>query len=176
MVHSYLTDAVALVLAGALIAYICFRLGLVPIVGFLIAGVIIGPNALGLVRDRALVDAAAEVGVMFLLFTIGIEFSLEKLAEMKTTIFAGGGLQVALATLGTLVLLLLFGVDWRSGLFTGFLVALSSTAIVLKLLADRNETKTAHGRIGLGILIFQDLEVVVMVLLVPMIGGTGGSR
>jgi CPA2 family monovalent cation:H+ antiporter-2 len=175
MEHSFLTDAVALVLAGALIAYVCFRLGLVPIVGFLLAGVVIGPNALGLVQDRALVDAAAEVGVMFLLFTIGIEFSLERLAAMKTAIFAGGGLQVALATLGTLLLLLLFGVDWTSGLFTGFLVALSSTAIVLKLLADRNETDTPHGRIGLGILVFQDLAVVVMVLLVPMLGGTGGS-
>ncbi len=175
MPHSFLTDSVALVIAGASIAYVCFRIGLVPIVGFLVAGVVIGPNALGLVHDQAVVDAAAEVGVMFLLFTIGIEFSLERLAEMKTAIFAGGGLQVALASLGTLALLLAFGVDWRSGLFTGFLVSLSSTAIVLKLLADRNETATAHGRIGLGILIFQDLAVVVMVLLVPMLGGTGGS-
>jgi CPA2 family monovalent cation:H+ antiporter-2 len=175
MAHSYLTDSVALILAGTSIAYVCFRLGLVPIVGFLVAGVVIGPSALGLVHDRALVDSAAEVGVMFLLFTIGIEFSLERLAEMKTAIFAGGGLQVALAAIGTLLVLLPFGVDWRSGLFTGFLVALSSTAIVLKLLADRNETATAHGRIGLGILIFQDLAVVVMVLLVPMLGGTGGS-
>ena len=175
MEHSFLTDAVALLLAAAAIAYLCFRLGLVPIVGFLVAGVLIGPNALGLVQDRALVDAAAEVGVMFLLFTIGIEFSLEKLTEMRTAIFAGGGLQVVLATVGTLLLLLAFGIDWRSGLFTGFLVSLSSTAIVLKLLADRNETTSPRGRIGLGILIFQDLAVVVMVLLVPMLGGTGAS-
>jgi len=175
MEHSFLTDAVALLLAAAAIAYLCFRLGLVPIVGFLVAGVLIGPNALGLVQDRALVDAAAEVGVMFLLFTIGIEFSLEKLTEMRTAIFAGGGIQVVLATLGTLLLLLAFGIDWRSGLFTGFLVSLSSTAIVLKLLADRNETTSPRGRIGLGILIFQDLAVVVMVLLVPMLGGTGAS-
>ena len=175
MPHTYLTDAVALILAGTTIAYVCFRLGLVPIVGFLLAGVVIGPNALGLVHNPAVVDATAEVGVMLLLFTIGIEFSLERLAEMKTAIFGGGDLQVVLASLGTMLLLLLFGVDWRSGLFTGFLVALSSTAIVLKLLADRNETNTAHGRIGLGILIFQDLAVVVMVLVVPMLGGTGGS-
>src|SRR4029453_9406607 len=99
---------------------------------------------LGLVHDREVVDAAAEVGVMLLLFTIGIEFSLGRPAEMKAAIFAGGGLQGALATLGTLLLLQLFGVDWRSGLFTGFLVALSSTAIVLKLLADRNETNAPH--------------------------------
>src|SRR5262249_4979097 len=116
MPHTFLTDAVVLLLAGTTIAYICFRLGLVPIVGFLLAGVVIGPNALGLVHDRAVVDATAEVGVMLLLFTIGIEFSLERLAEMKTAIFAGGGLQVVLASLGTLLLLVLFGVDWRIGL------------------------------------------------------------
>jgi monovalent cation:H+ antiporter-2, CPA2 family len=175
MEHSFLSDSVALLLAAAAIAYLCFQLGLVPIVGFLVAGVLIGPNALALVQDRALVDAAAEVGVMFLLFTIGIEFSLEKLTEMRTAIFAGGGLQVVLATLGTLLLLRVFGIEWRSGLFTGFLVSLSSTAIVLKLLADRNETTSPRGRIGLGILVFQDLAVVVMVLLVPMLGGTGAS-
>jgi K+:H+ antiporter len=173
--HTFLTDAVALLLAGAGIAFVCFRLGLIPIVGFLVAGVVIGPHALGLVHDPALVDATAEVGVMFLLFTIGIEFSLEKLAEMKRAIFAGGGLQVTLATAGTMALLAPFGVDWRSGLFTGFLAALSSTAIVLKILADRNETNTTPGRLGLGILIFQDLAVVVMVLLVPMLAGGGGS-
>ena len=89
---------------------------------------------------------------------------------MKTVIFAGGGLQVALAVARhSGCCCSLFGVEWRSGLFTGFLVALSSTAIVLKLLADRGETDTPHGRIGLGILIFQDLAVVVMVLLVPML-------
>ena len=87
MEHStFLTDAVALLLAGAAIAYLCFRIGLVPIVGFLVAGVVIGPNALGLVHDRAMVDRAAEVGVMLLLFTIGIEFSLARLAEMRTAI------------------------------------------------------------------------------------------
>jgi CPA2 family monovalent cation:H+ antiporter-2 len=175
MEHGFLSDAVALLLAGAGIAYLCFRLGLIPIVGFLVAGVVIGPHALGLVHDPALVDAMAEVGVMFLLFTIGIEFSLGKLAEMKQAIFAAGGLQVVLATLGTIALLAVFGVDWRSGMFTGFLVALSSTAIVLKILADRNETASMHGRLGLGILIFQDLAVVVMVLLIPMLGGSGGS-
>ncbi len=106
MEHGFLADAVALLVAGAAIAYVCFRLGLVPIVGFLVAGVVIGPSGLGLVHDRALVDAAAEVGVIFLLFTIGIEFSLEKLAQMKTAIFAGGGLQVALASVGMMALLL----------------------------------------------------------------------
>lgn len=171
----FLTEVVALLIAGAAIAYVCNRFGLVPIVGFLLAGVVIGPNALGLVRDRELVDAAAEVGVILLLFTIGIEFSLAKLARIKRLIFGGGGLQVGLATLLTMGVLALFGVGWRAGLFTGFLVALSSTAIVLKLLGDRGETNEKQGQVGLGLLIFQDLAIIVMVLLVPMLSGSGGS-
>jgi CPA2 family monovalent cation:H+ antiporter-2 len=172
---AYLTDAVALVVAGAIIAYICFRFRLVPIVGFLLAGVLIGPHALGLARNLELVDAAAEVGVILLLFTIGIEFSLEKLSRIKRLIFLGGGLQVALASLATMGILALFGVGWRVGLFTGFLVALSSTAIVLKVLSDRGETSSEQGQVGLGLLIFQDLAIIVMVLLVPMLSGAGGS-
>ena len=171
----FFAEAAALICAGALVAFVCWRLRLVPIVGFLLAGVLIGPHALGLVRDHALVDAAAEVGVILLLFTIGIEFSLERLARIKRLIFAGGGLQVGLAALATTVVLSAFGVGWRAALFTGFLVALSSTAIVLKVLADKGETGDAHGQASLGLLIFQDLAIVVMVLLVPTLGGAGGS-
>ncbi len=93
----FMTEVVALIVAAAIIAYICFRLRLVPIVGFLIAGALIGPNAFGLVRDRELVDATAEIGVILLLFTIGIEFSLEKLARIQKLIFGGGTLQVGLS-------------------------------------------------------------------------------
>ena len=171
----FFTEAAAIVAAGAVVAYVCQRLRLVPIVGFLLAGVLIGPHALGLVRDQGMVDAAAEVGVILLLFTIGIEFSLERLARIKRLIFVGGGLQVGLATLATTGLLAAFGVGWRAGLFTGFLVALSSTAIVLKVLADKGETSDAHGQVALGLLIFQDLAIVVMVLLVPTLGGGAGG-
>ena len=171
----FLLQAVAIVVAAAVIAYLSSRIGLVPIVGFLIAGVIIGPHALGLVEDPALVNDAAEIGVILLLFTIGIEFSLEKLWRIKTLIFGGGGLQVTLASLAVLAVLTAFGVEWRAALFTGFLVSLSSTAIVLKLLGDRGETASPHGQVTLGLLIFQDLAVIVMVLVVPMLGGEGGS-
>ena len=174
-VPHYLTEIVALIVAGAVIAYVSFRLKLVPIVGFLIAGVIIGPNALGLVRDQEIVDATAEIGVILLLFTIGIEFSLEKLASIQRLIFGGGTLQVGLSTLAVTGLLAAFGVDWRVGLFTGFLVALSSTAIVLKVLGDEGETNSASGQAALGLLIFQDLAIVVMVMVVPMLGGAGGG-
>jgi len=144
-VPQYLTEIVALIVSGALIAYISFRLKLVPIVGFLLAGVLIGPNALGLVRDQEIVDATAEIGVILLLFTIGIEFSLEKLARIQRLIFGGGSLQVGLSTLAVVTLMMLFGADWRIGLFTGFLVALSSTAIVLKVLGDTGENNSEKG-------------------------------
>lgn len=174
-IPQYMTEVVALIVAGAIIAYVCFRLRLVPIVGFLLAGVLIGPNAFGLVKDQALVDATAEIGVILLLFTIGIEFSLEKLAKIQKLIFGGGTLQVGLTTLAVTILLALFGIDWRIGIFTGFLVALSSTAIVLKLLGESGETNSEPGQIGLGLLIFQDLAIVLMVLLVPTLAGSGGS-
>ncbi|WP_245846061.1 cation:proton antiporter [Longibacter salinarum] len=157
------------------IAYVCYRLKLVPIAGFLIAGVIIGPSALGLVDDIELVNTLAEIGVILLLFTIGIEFSLDKLARIKRLVLGGGALQV----FGTMAVVtgicLALGVDWRSALFTSGLVALSSTAIVLGLLSDRGETDTPVGQSGLGILIFQDFGIIVMVLLVPLIGGGEGS-
>jgi CPA2 family monovalent cation:H+ antiporter-2 len=172
---AFLPEVVALFVAGAAIAYVCHRLGLVPIAGFLIAGVVIGPHALGLVKDQALVDAAAEVGVILLLFTIGIEFSLEKLGRIQRLIFGGGGLQVVLASLATLGLLALFGVSWKAALFTGFLVALSSTAIVLKLVGERGEADAPQAQVALGLLIFQDLAIIVMVLLVPMLAGKGGG-
>ncbi len=171
----FLAEATICILAGAAIAYLCSRLGLVPIVGFLATGVVIGPNALGLVTNQEMINEAAELGVILLLYTIGIEFSLDKLGKIKKLIFGGGGLQVGLVTLMTTLLLSAFGIDWKVGVFTGFLVALSSTAIVLKLLGDRGETGAPHGQVGLGLLIFQDLAIIAMVLLVPALAGQGGS-
>ena len=171
----FLAETVAVVCAAAAIAYLSFRAGLLPIVGFLLAGVVVGPHALGLVRDPALVDAAAEAGVILLMFTIGIEFSLDRLSRIKRLIFVGGGLQVVLSVLATMGVLALFGVDWRAGLFTGFLVSLSSTAIVIKVIADRGDTAADYGQVSMGLLIFQDLAIIMMVLLVPMIGGGGGG-
>ena len=109
----FFVELTALFVASALIAYVCFRFGLTPIIGFLIAGVIIGPNALGFVQDRELIDAAAEVGVILLLFTIGIEFSLETLAKISRLIFIGGGLQVGLTIGLTSIILLIVGLPWQ---------------------------------------------------------------
>jgi CPA2 family monovalent cation:H+ antiporter-2 len=172
---AYLPELTALVVGAALVAYVGFRLRLVPIVAFLLTGVVIGPNALGLVNDQEIVDAAAEVGVLLLLFTIGLEFSLDRLKDLRRPMFVGGGLQVALATLVTFAVLMAAGVDADVALFTGLLVSLSSTAIVLKVLADRAEITSDHGRLAVSVLLFQDLAVVAMVLMVPVLGESGGS-
>ncbi len=166
----FLSEMIALFAASAVLAWVCQRLKIVPIVGFLVAGVLIGPFGLGVVQDQALVNATAEIGVILLLFTIGVEFSLQKLASIRRFIVLGGGLQVAATVALVSLVLLAFGVDWKAGVYTGCLVALSSTAIVLKLLSDRGQMDSPAGRISLGILILQDLSIVVMVLLVPLLG------
>lgn len=171
----FLVEVAALVVAGALVAYLGHRVGVVPIVGFLLAGVAIGPNALGLVEDREMVDAAAEVGVILLLFTIGLEFSLGRLARIRRPILVGGGLQVVGAVAAVGAILLLAGVDWRAAVFTGMLVSLSSTVIVLKVLGDRGELNAPTGQVALGLLLFQDLAIVGMALVVPPLGGEGTS-
>ncbi|MFT4604023.1 MAG: CPA2 family monovalent cation:H+ antiporter-2 [Rhodothermales bacterium] len=171
----FLNEMVALFVAAVGIAYVCYRLRLVPIAGFLIAGVIIGPSALGLVQNQELVDMLAEIGVILLLFTIGMEFSLEKLSKIGRAIFVGGGLQVALTVSIVTGVLVAIGVDVRAGIYTGCLIALSSTAIVLGLLAERDETDTPVGKLSLAVLIFQDLAIIVMVLMVPILAGSGGS-
>jgi len=172
---SFLNELVALFLVSVVIAYLCYRLKLVPIVGFLIAGVIIGPNALALVRDQELVDILAEIGVILLLFTIGIEFSLEKLNRIRKAILVGGGLQVTITTFAVVGFLAAFGVSLNTAIYTGFLVALSSTAIVLGLFTQRSETDTPVGQLSLAVLIFQDLAIIVMVLLVPILAGQSES-
>jgi CPA2 family monovalent cation:H+ antiporter-2 len=171
----FLTDVVALFAVCVVLTYICHRLGLVPIVGFLLAGVALGPSALGLVDDEALINGMAEIGVILLLFTIGIEFSLATLAKIARFIVIGGGVQVSVTIALVVALLMPFGIDLGPAIFTGCLVALSSTAIVLTLLADRSETSTPQGRLMLAILIFQDLAIVAMVLALPILSGQAAS-
>ena len=172
-IPAYLGPTALLVAAAASVGYLCVRLHVVPIVGFLLAGVLIGPAQLGLVSSTSSVDAAAEVGVILLLFTIGIEFSLDRLAAVWRWIVAGGGAQVTLTTVAVLGLAVATGSGWRAGLFSGFLIALSSTAIVIKILSDAQATATVRGRLSLAVLILQDLAVVAMVLVVPLLGDSG---
>ena len=168
-VPGFLAPTAALVVAAALIGYVSVRMRVVPIVGFLLAGVVIGPAQTGLVDRQDAVQSAADIGVILLLFTIGIEFSIARLNRIRRWILLGGGAQVALTVALTLGVLATFGVGWREGVFTGFLVALSSTAIVLKLMGDARETSTTRGQLALALLIFQDLAVIVMVLVLPLL-------
>jgi CPA2 family monovalent cation:H+ antiporter-2 len=166
----------AVIFAGSLLVVLVFyRLKLPALPGFIIAGIVLGPNALGLVSEPHEVENLAEVGVILLLFTIGIEFSLSRLREMQRQVLAGGSAQMAFTVLATLGAGLAFLGNWRVALFLGFLIALSSTAIVLKVLTDKGEIDTPHGRLATGILIFQDLCVVPIMLIMPFLAGKAGG-
>ena len=172
----FLVQSVAIVVAAAVIAYLSYRIGLVPIVGFLIAGVVIGPHGLSIVADLELVDAAAEIGVILLLFTIGIEFSLEKLARIQDADLRRRRLAGIARDRGCPRHSGRAGVDWHAATF----YRISRLAVVdrdrLEALADRGETTTTTGQVMLALLIFQDLAVIVMVLVVPMLGREAARR
>jgi K+:H+ antiporter len=170
-----LADLLILLLASVPIAFICHRLRLPVMVGFMVTGVLIGPSALRLIKDLHAIELLAEVGIALLLFTIGLEFSLRRLMEMKRLVLVGGGLQVVLTILIALAVEKLLGKPTNQALFFGFLVAMSSTAIVLKSYAERLEIDTLYGRASVGILLFQDLCIVPMMLLVPILSGQEGS-
>ncbi len=163
------SDLLIIFLASVPVAYLCLRLKLPLIVGLMITGIVIGPYGLGLVADAEGIEMIAEVGVMLLLFSIGLEFSLKRLREMKRLVFIGGGLQV-FVTIGVVILLtLFFGRKLNQAIFFGFLAAMSSTAIVLKMYVDRREIDAPHGRAGVGILLFQDISVAFMLLILPVL-------
>jgi CPA2 family monovalent cation:H+ antiporter-2 len=166
-----LEDLLVLLAVAVPFAYVFNRLRLPALAGFMVAGVLIGPYGLGLIHDAHAIEALAEIGVVLLLFTIGLEFSLRRLLEMRQMVFAGGGLQVSLTVAAVAGIALLFGRPSTQALFFGFLFALSSTAIVLKSYVDRAEVDAPHGRAGVGVLLFQDLSIVPMMLLVPVLGG-----
>ena len=176
MQHLLVLRDLAVIFAGSLLVILAFhKLKLPALPGFIVAGMILGPNALGLVSDPQRVESLAEVGVILLLFTIGIEFSLSRLKEMGRQVLVGGLGQMGFTVLATVAAGIAFLPSWRVALFLGFLIALSSTAIVLKGLTDKGEIDTPHGRLATGILIFQDLCVVPIMLLLPFLAGTAGG-
>ena len=168
-----LSDLLIIFAVSIAVVFLFQKLRLSSIAGFLVAGAIIGPHGLNLVSDLEQVHTLAEIGVVLLLFTIGVEFSLPHLTAERGLVLFGGPLQVVS------VLVLVTGLGWAIGLpireaiFWGFLLSLSSTVIVLKALADRGESDTPHGRAAVGILIFQDLAVVPMMLVIPFLANPG---
>lgn len=155
------------------IVFLFQKLRLPAIVGFLLAGVIMGPNGLGLIRSLQEVESLAEIGVVLLLFTIGLEFSLGRLFPIRRHVIWAGALQILLTMLAVLAVSFFLGYPLEVGVFYGFLVSLSSTAIVLKIYSDRREIDAPQGRWAAGILLFQDLCIVPMMLLVPVLGQSG---
>jgi CPA2 family monovalent cation:H+ antiporter-2 len=170
-----LNDIVIIFGLAIAVLFIFHRLRLPTVVGFLLTGVFVGPNGLGLISAVHEVEILAEIGVVSLLFTIGIDFSLERLLQTKKSVLLGGSLQVVLTALATFFIAGQLGRTFGEAVFIGFLVALSSTAIVLRLIQERAEVDSPHGRISLGILIFQDIIIVPMILITPLLAGAGGG-
>ncbi|HXG52091.1 MAG TPA: cation:proton antiporter [candidate division Zixibacteria bacterium] len=165
-----------IVLAATLaIVFVFHKLRLSSIVGFLLTGVIIGPHALGLIKSVAQVELLAEIGVVLLLFTIGVEFSLETIFLSARRLLWAGTLQVLLTVAAVAAVARLFGAPLEVGIFYGFLVSLSSTAIVLRIYNERGETHSIQGRLAAGILLLQDLCIIPMALLVPVLGRAAGG-
>ena len=171
--------------AAVLGVVVCRSLKLPPMLGYLVVGVLIGPNALAFAQDSAAVKYLAEFGVVFLMFVIGLEFNLPKLKSMRTLVFGLGLSQVFLTMAGTLLGhgLLVWGYAWVTGnawqmgwqgaVVLGGAIAMSSTAIVVKLMAERLELESEHGKRVMGVLLFQDLAVVPLLVLIPALGSSG---
>ncbi|PKP51819.1 MAG: potassium transporter KefB [Bacteroidetes bacterium HGW-Bacteroidetes-1] len=167
---------VVIILGLSVLIILAFqRLKMPSILGFLITGIVAGPNALKLVSASHEVEMLSEIGIIFLLFIIGIEFSIKGLAKVKKTVLLGGFMQVGGTIILTIISTFFLGLTIEQSVFMGFLISLSSTAIVLKMLSEKGQMTSPHGRIALAILIFQDFIVVPMILVTPMLAGNGGN-
>ncbi len=166
----------ALLALATVLGAVLERLRQSAILGYLVAGTIIGPNVLDLVHANGTVRGLAELGVALLLFTIGLEFSWRRLRDIGPAALKLGLAQILLTIALTWILAqMLAGLSWQASVAIGAILALSSTACVLRVLVDRAELETVYGRLALGVLLLQDLAVVVLVLLVPMLGGEQAS-
>jgi monovalent cation:H+ antiporter-2, CPA2 family len=169
--HALPLLSVLVLLASSVAAVaLCRVLRLPPMVGYLVAGLALGPHALGVVADREETHRLAEFGVVFLMFSIGLEFSLGKLKSMRRLVFGLGSAQVAATIVLALGVAALFGASWQAGLALGGVIAMSSTAIVSKLLAERGELDSPQGREVIALLLFQDLAFVPLLVLIPVLG------
>jgi CPA2 family monovalent cation:H+ antiporter-2 len=175
MASPLLTDLLIIFGLSIPIVYTFARLKIAPLVGFLLAGILAGPFGLQVVQDIGNIDILAEIGVVLLLFTIGMEFSLRELIQLRRIVLLGGSLQITITTVVVALILFWLGSSRETSIFLGLLVALSSTAIVLKLLQEKGEIYSLHGRTSLGILIFQDIAAVIIILLIPLLAGTSGT-
>ena len=173
MLAPFLLELALLFALCVAVAVTFHRLRLPPLVGFLVAGVVVGPNAVGLVQHEDVVRELAEVGIVVLLFAVGLEVPLQQLGRLRRAILVGGGAQLVGTVALSTTACLLFGLELRQALFLSFLLTLSSTAAATKMLVDHGELGAPHGRTVLGVAIAQDLAVVPMILVVPLLGAAG---
>jgi CPA2 family monovalent cation:H+ antiporter-2 len=173
MEFSLLKDLLLVFALAIAVLLICHQLRMAATVGFLVTGVLVGPQGLGLIGSGKEVELLTEIGVVLLLFTIGLEFSLGGLLRIKRYVFLGGALQVLLTIGASFLILRRLGLAPNQAVFMGFLLSLSSTAIVLRILQERAEVDSPHGQISLAILIFQDIVVIPMMILTPYLAGVG---
>jgi len=165
-----LRELIILLAVSLPITFVFHKAKLPALVGFLITGVLIGPYGTGIITETSAVERLAEIGVVLLLFTVGLEFTIADIMRSGRLFLLGGGLQVLLTIAAVAVIAYLAAYPISQDLFFGFLASLSSTAVVLKMYTDRAELDTAHGRLATGILLFQDMAVVPLMLLLPVLG------
>lgn len=172
MDHKVLTDIIIILSSAVLIVLVSHRLKLPAIIGFLLTGILIGPGGLNWVDDSEMVRILSEIGVVMLLFVVGLEFSPDRLKSIRRSFWFGGSLQVIVTTLAVSGIFYFLNFAPVQGIFYGFIIAVSSTAVVLRELNDRREFDTLTGRTSLGILLFQDFAIVPMAALIPFLAGT----
>jgi CPA2 family monovalent cation:H+ antiporter-2 len=167
---------ILILLAVAVGVVVLFRILRLPaMLGYLLVGILIGPHALGWIPDAPETRHLAEFGVVFLMFSIGLEFSLARLRAMQRLVFGLGTAQVVATMVLVMLSSLFFNLDWRAGLALGGILAMSSTAIVSKMLVERAELNTPHGQKIMGVLLFQDLAVVPLIIIIPALGESGAE-
>ncbi|WP_148717196.1 monovalent cation:proton antiporter family protein [Chitinolyticbacter meiyuanensis] len=169
----HLSSLLLLLAAAVLTVVLCRSVKLPAMLGYLLVGMLIGPHALGLIASSDEATHLAEFGVVFLMFTLGLEFSLAKLNAMRRLVFGLGAAQVVATAMLAGGAAVLGGYDWKIGLALGGALAMSSTAMVSKLLSERNELNAPHGQNAIGILLFQDLAVVPLLIMLPVLGKPG---
>jgi monovalent cation:H+ antiporter-2, CPA2 family len=174
MVDSLLANVDVILGFAIFILTIFYRFQVPPVLGFLVTGILIGPSGLGILNGGESV-LNADLGIIFLLFTIGVDLSLKELWKMKKDLILGGTLQIILTTAVVFIICSAIGFSPATSTFLGFLISLSSTAIVLKVLQEKNEVYTPHGKTSLAILIFQDLAIVPLILITPLLAGSSVS-
>ena len=172
---TYLRDLVVIMAIAVIVVALLHRIGIPSIAGFIMAGVVVGPEVLRIVNDPHEIELLAEIGVALLLFGIGLELSLDRLKRLWRPIIVGGTLQVGITIAAAVLVSRALGFSMNVSILIGCLLAVSSTAIVLRGLESRGEIDAPHGRLTLGILVFQDLLVVPMILLVPILSGQNTS-